>query len=82
MGVYLDAAESVFYGHERHSCVAIDFAVDPRLIFTSPERDVYESLFCPPGVFVSAWGVGWGGDAHQCRVLALCLMSAIAGEKA
>ncbi len=39
-------------------------------------RDAYAALFKPEHSD-SYWGREWGDDAHDCRILALCMMAAI-----
>lgn len=77
--VYREAARRVAEGEEEFSCVAVILA-GPGAITN------YEALMRPDGHW-GAWGSGWGdpnayvktyATIHDCRVLALCFMAAIA----
>jgi hypothetical protein len=79
--VYREAAELVFCSKHRFSCEAIGLV--GRSGFKGWElKFLYSDLFAPEGCDqYDPWGDDWGNttaERRECRVLALCLMAAIA----
>jgi hypothetical protein len=86
--IYLQAAEDVAVGISRYSCLAArDVAITDSFAMSGLEDaervfSAYGNLFAPQlSKLNTLWGVKWGrteAERRECRVLALCLMAAIA----
>lgn len=83
--MYREAANIVECGIDAHSCHAIYRATglgvpdewEKRL--PCSDADEYDELFRPddPGAWGESWGICWGDERHDCRVVALCFMAAM-----
>lgn len=80
--IYLEAAQIVDAEYSG-CCVAISAAAhdDPHY-FDCPEARAFARLFAPRRVHYYYWGEQWPIEERtDCRILALCFMSAIAGDE-
>jgi hypothetical protein len=76
--IYRKAAESLATGKSttQWSCWAVRYADNGSEFIASKREERYDRMFRPHPQ-CNAWGLMWGDDKKDCRILALCFMAAI-----